>query len=431
MHFRPRIVILGGGFAGAYCAQSLEKHLAGRGAEVSLINESNYFIFSPLLIEAGTGSLEPRHAVVPLRAFLRSTRFIMATVRGVDLDLQRVGYRLWASAHDDEVPYDHLVVALGSITRLPAVPGLKQFGFQIKGLSDAVALRDRAVQLLENADATTDPQEKRALLNFVVVGGNYTGVEVAGEFEYFLRQACKVYPNVDRRDYSVTLIEIADRILPALDRELAEFARSHLEGRGIRVRLKSSVVELLEDSVVLSSAESLPSKTVIWCAGIAPNPLVAGLGLPLDEFGFIRCRPDLQVEGFNNVWAIGDCASNPDEEGEPYPATAQHAVQLGSCLGENLSRLIHGKAPRPCRISSKGSLAALGCRTGVAQLFGIKLAGFPAWFLWRSFYLAKMPTLSRRIRVALDWTLDFFFSREFVQTGIHRRSDPDRNKPAE
>ena len=170
---------------------------------------------------------------------------------------------------------------------------------------------------------------------------------------------------------------------------------------------------------------------MIWCAGIAPNPLVAGLGLPLDEFGFIRCRPDLQVEGFNNVWAIGDCASNPDEKGEPYPATAQHAVQLGSCLGENLSRLIHGKAPRPCRISSKGTLAALGCRTGVAQLFGIKLAGFPAWFLWRSFYLAKMPTLSRRIRVALDWTLDFFFSREFVQTGIHRRSDLDRNKPAE
>ena len=329
MHFRPRIVILGGGFAGAYCAQSLEKHLAGRGAEVSLINESNYFIFSPLLIEAGTGSLEPRHAVVPLRAFLRSTRFIMATVRGVDLDLQRVGYRLWSLAHDDAVSYDHLVVALGSITRLPDVPGLKQFGFQIKGLSDAVALRDRAVQLLENADATTDLQEKRALLNFVLVGGNYTGVEVAGEFEYFLRQGCKVYPNVDRRDYSVTLIEIADRILPALDRELAEFARSHLEGRGIRVRLKSSVVELLEDSVVLSSGESLPSKTVIWCAGIAPNPLVAGLGLPLDEFGFIRCRPDLKVEGFNNVWAIGDCASNPDEEGQPYPATGPARRPIG------------------------------------------------------------------------------------------------------
>ena len=422
---------MGGGFAGAYCAQSLEKHVGSRGAEVSLINESNYFIFSPLLIEAGTGSLEPRHAVVPLRAFLRSTRFIMATVKGVDLDLQRVGYRLWGSAHDDEVPYDHLVVALGSITRIPNVPGLKQFGFQIKGLSDAVALRDRAVQLLESTDATTDLQEKRALLNFVVVGGNYTGVEVAGEFEYFLRKACNVYPNVDRRDYSVTLIEIADRILPALDRELAEFARSHLERRGIQVRLKSSVVELLENSVVLSSGESLPAKTLIWCAGIAPNPLVAGLGLPLDELGFIRCRPDLQVEGFNNVWAIGDCASNPNEEGKPYPATAQHAVQLGRCLGESLSRLIHGKAPRPCRISSKGSLAALGCRTGVAQLFGIRLAGFPAWFLWRSFYLAKMPTLSRRIRVALDWTMDFFFSREFVQTGIHRHSDPVKNERAE
>ncbi len=423
MHSRPRIVILGGGFAGAYCAQSLEKHVRGADAEVSLINESNYFIFSPLLIEAGTGSLEPRHAVVPLRAFLTSTRFIMATVRGVDLDSQRVGYRLWGSDHDDEIPYDHLVVAPGSITRIPDVPGLKRFGFQIKGLSDAVALRDRAVQLLESADATADPHEKRALLNFVVVGGSYTGVEVAGEFEYFLRKACRVYPNVDQEDYSVTLIEISDRILPALDRELADYARSHLEGRGIQVLLNSSVDELREDSVVLAGGESLPSKTLIWCAGIAANPLVAGLGLPLDELGFIRCRPDLRVEDFNNIWAIGDCASNPDEEGKPYPATAQHAVQLGSCLGENLGRVIHGKSPRPCRISNKGSLAALGCRTGVAQLFGIKLAGFPAWFLWRSFYLARMPTLSRRIRVALDWTLDFFFSREFVQTGIHRPGD--------
>ncbi len=423
MHSRTRIVILGGGFAGAYCAQSLEKHVRGADAEVSLINESNYFIFSPLLIEAGTGSLEPRHAVVPLRAFLTSTRFIMATVRGVDLDSQRVGYRLWGSDHDDEIPYDHLVVAPGSITRIPDVPGLKRFGFQIKGLSDAVALRDRAVQLLESADATADPHEKRALLNFVVVGGSYTGVEVAGEFEYFLRKACRVYPNVDQADYSVTLIEISDRILPALDRELADYARSHLEGRGIQVLLNSSVDELREDSVVLAGGESLPSRTLIWCAGIAANPLVAGLGLPLDELGFIRCRPDLRVEDFNNIWAIGDCASNPDEEGKPYPATAQHAVQLGSCLGENLGRVIHGESPRPCRISNKGSLAALGCRTGVAQLFGIKLAGFPAWFLWRSFYLARMPTLSRRIRVALDWTLDFFFSREFVQTGIHRPGD--------
>ncbi len=430
MDDRPGIVILGGGFAGAYCAQSLEKHtVRGRGADVSLINESNYFIFSPLLIEAGTGSLEPRHAVVPLRAFLRSTRFVMASVKAVDLDSQRVAYRLWGSSHDDEIPYDHLVVALGSVTRLPDLPGLKEFGFQIKGLSDAVALRDRAVQLLESADATRDPREKRALLNFVVVGGNYTGVEVAGEFEYFLRKASKVYPNIDQSDYSMTVIEIADRVLPALDRELADFARAHLEDRGIRVRLNSSVAELSEDSVVLSGGESLPSRTVIWCAGIAANPLVADLGLPVDESGFIRCRADLRVEGFNNVWAIGDCASNPDEKGKPYPATAQHAVQLGNCLGESLSRLIRGQEARPCRISNKGSLAALGCRTGVAQLFGIKLAGFPAWFLWRTFYLARMPTWSRRIRVALDWTLDFFFSREFVQTGIHHRRDLDRNQP--
>ena len=348
MDDRPGIVILGGGFAGAYCAQSLEKHtVRGRGADVSLINESNYFIFSPLLIEAGTGSLEPRHAVVPLRAFLRSTRFVMASVKAVDLDSQRVAYRLWGSNHDDEIPYDHLVVALGSVTRLPDLPGLKEFGFQIKGLSDAVALRDRAVQLLESADATRDPREKRALLNFVVVGGNYTGVEVAGEFEYFLRKASKVYPNIDQSDYSMTVIEIADRVLPALDRELADFARAHLEDRGIRVRLNSSVAELSEDSVVLSGGESLPSRTVIWCAGIAANPLVADLGLPLDESGFIRCRADLRVEGFNNVWAIGDCASNPDEKGKPYPATAQHAVQLGNCLGGEPESIDPGTGSAP------------------------------------------------------------------------------------
>ena len=424
---RPRIIILGGGFGGAYCAQALERLLPRRSAEVLLIDEKNYFVFYPLLVEAGTGSLEPRHAVVAMRAFLRETAFRMGRILAIDLETRTVSYRLPESSETHNEPFDHLVLALGSVTRLPDIPGLHEHCFEMKSMSDAVGLRDRAIRLLELADATPDAERRRRLLHFVVVGASFTGAEVAGEFEVFLREAGRAYANVHSCDCMMTLIEIGDRILPALDRELSQFALDRMRKRGIDVRLNTGVTEVQAERVKLSPNEWIDTHTVIWCAGIAAPPLLGDLNLPLDNRGYLVCDRDLRVSGHDKVWAIGDCAVNLDASGRPYPATAQHAVRQGAHLARNLARVLSGGSALPCDITSIGAVAALGCRTGVAKIFGMKLAGFPAWFLWRSVYLLKMPGFSRKLRIALDWAMDLVFKREYIQLGVHNHHQKHRS----
>ncbi len=415
-----RIVILGGGFAGAFSAQALERTLARKGHEVVLIDRHNYFVFTPLLVEAGTGALEPRHAVVPLRDFLRATTLRAAEILGVDLACRTVRFRINGSDDETDLPWDHLVFALGSVTRLPPVPGLAENALGMKSLKDAVTLRDRAIQLLEQADATTDAGRRRQLLHFVVVGGSFSGVEVAGETLVFLREAARSYRSIPPDEIRVTLVELAPRILPALDADLAEYATARLRGRGMRVLLRTGVESIAADHALLTTGERLDTRTVIWCAGIAPNPLVARLALPTDGRGWIQCEPDLRVRGHGDVWALGDCAINPDPRGGVYPETAQHAVREAAYLARNLAQVMAGRPSAPCIIDSPGSLAALGCRTAVAKIHGVKLSGFPAWFLWRSIYLFKMPGWARRLRVALDWAMDLLFPRQIVQLGIHR-----------
>ncbi len=423
---RPRIVILGGGYGGAYCAQALKRRLRGVDAEVLLIDRNNYFVFFPLLVEAGTGSLEPRHAVVPVRDFVRGGEFRMAEVRDVDVARQRVAYRLIGDDEDRTVAYDHLVLSLGSVTRLPPVPGLREHGFQMKSLGDAVALRDRAIQLLELANASDATRRDPGLLHFVVVGGNFTGAEVAGEFEMFLKNASRRYPHVRREDCRFTLIELSDRILRSLGGDLSDFAMRHLSRRKIDIMLETSIREVHADHVVLDSGHRLDTRTVIWCAGIEPNPLIAGLGLPCDEHGYILCERDLRVKGFENLWAIGDGAVNTDAKGQAYPATAQHATRQGAHAARNIASVLKGRSTTPCELANRGTLAALGCRTGVAKVFGFRISGFAAWWLWRTVYLLKMPRLSRKVRVALDWTIDMVFSRDYVQLGVHRSDSMSR-----
>ncbi|MBI1369545.1 MAG: NAD(P)/FAD-dependent oxidoreductase [Planctomycetes bacterium] len=419
----PRILIIGGGFAGAYCVSHLHRKLRPAEADITLVNRSNYFIFFPLLVEAGTGSLEPRHTVVSLRKFLKKTKIRTAEVTGIDLAARRV-----TAERSDGQPmhfdYDHLVFALGSVTRLPDVPGLREHGFELKSLADAVGLRDRAIELLELADACDDPERRKALLHMVIVGANFSGVELAGEFHVFMRHAARLYPNVSPDECGVTLVEREDRILPALDRSLADYAADHLRGRGVNIRLKQSVTAIGPESATIDNGDTLAAHTVVWTAGIAPNPLIARTGLPTDPRGYIRCERDLRVEGYDHVWAIGDSAVNKDADGHAYPATAQHAVRQGKHLAANLRAVLRGEPTRPCEITNMGSLAALGCRTAVAQVFGFRIAGFPAWFMWRTVYLMKIPGWGRRIRIALDWTINLIFSHEYVQLGLHRaRSD--------
>jgi len=417
---KPHLVILGGGFGGAYCAQGLERAVRRGEVDVTVIDRHNYFIFHPLLVEAGTGSLHPRHAVVSIREFTGNCTFRMAEVEGVDTAAQTVTYRMAGTDVPEQLSYDHLVIALGSVTRIPPIPGLAEHSYELKNVGEAVALRDHAIQLLERADAAGTEAMQRRLLHFVVVGGSFTGVEVAGEFDEFLHDAARHYPGIDRSLIRVTLVEISDRILPALDEGLSAYAARKLVARGVDIRLGSSVASVAADHVRLDSGQRLETETVIWCAGIAPCPVVAGLSVPVDDLGYILCDPGLRVRGFDNVWAIGDGAVNPDPRGRAYAPTAQNAVRQGAHLARTLLRLASGVAPRPFVHEAIGTLAALGCRTGVAKILGIKVSGFAAWFLWRSVYLAKMPGMARKVRVAIDWTLDLVFGRDIVQLGVHR-----------
>jgi len=418
---RIKIVIIGGGFGGAYAAQRLERTLRAMDYELILIDRHNYFIFYPLLIEAGTGNLEPRHAVVSIRSFLDRSNFIMGDVQSINYKEKTLLYKTPEGAHQLGLSYDHLVLALGSVTNFPPILGLDAYAYEMKTLSDAVSLRDRAIQLLETANTIRDAEERKNLLRFVVVGANFTGVEVAGEFDVFLKAASEEYENVSPQECSVVLIELTGRILAAInDPDLSEYASEKLQKRGVDVLTNTTIDQIQRDHVILNNGQQMGTHTVIWCAGIAPNPLLTGGDLPTDKRGWVLCNPDLRVQGFEHVWALGDCAVNPDPDGNPYPATAQHAVGQAYHLAENLARAVRGRPLVPLQLSSKGVLAALGCRTAVAKVFGIKLSGFPAWFLWRTVYLLKMPGWARRIRIALDWTIDLLFKKDYVQLGVHK-----------
>jgi NADH dehydrogenase len=419
---RTRIVIVGAGFAGATCARRLERLLRPGEADVLLIDVHNFFVFTPLLVEAGIGSLEPRHVIVPIRQFLsRRTRFRMAEVTGVDVQARRVFYHMIGEDEPRVAEYDHLVLATGSVTSLPPVPGLAEHGYEIKSLADAVGLRDRAIHMLERANVCADEAQRRALLHFVVVGANYSGVETAGEFNEFLRAGARQYRNLKPSDVRVTVVERLPRILPAMPASLATYALGKLRAAGIDVRLETTVTRLAADHAVLSTGERLDAHTVVWAAGIAQNPLARVLPLPQDARGYLLCEADGRVRGQQNVWAIGDTAVNPAPGGGVYPPTAQAAVRQGTCLAQNIARVLRGGAAKPFAFRDLGAVSAIGCRSAVADIMGIRLSGFAAWWVWRTIYLLKMPTLSRKVRVMIDWTLELFFKREIVQLGLHAR----------
>jgi len=414
-----RIVIVGGGFGGAYCARRLAKRFRGTATEVRLIDRRNYLIFYPLLVEAGTGSLEPRHTVVSLREFVPDGRFMMAEV--TDVDLAGGSVRCHIQQLDDhiDVAYDYLVLSPGSVTRLPDVSGLSEHAQTIKSLADAVALRDHAIAMLEVADAVSDPDQRRDALRFVVVGANFTGVEVAGEYFTFLREASKRYRNIKEDDVSVILVELEDRILSALPDDLSEYALRKMKAFGIDVRLEETVTRIGPNDVHLRSGGRLATQSVIWCAGIAPAPLIGKLDCRTDDRGYLETDRDLRVPGCANIWAIGDSAVNRDAQGTPYPPTAQHAVRQAKHAATDIVRVIQGRPTRPCNVKPLGSLAAIGCRTGVAKVLGVKLSGFAAWWLYRTVYLVKMPGLARKLRLLVDWTMALFFRRNYVQLSTH------------
>lgn len=425
---KKRVVVLGGGFGGAYAAQALDRKLP-KDYDLTVIDRNNFLLFYPLLVEAGVGTIESRHVVVPIRKFLRRGELRMAEVEAVDLAQKQICLKVNGSDVPEQLHYDHLVIALGSVTKFPDILGLRENGFQFKSLSDGIELRDRGIRLLELANSTRDPLKRQAILRVVVVGSNFTGIEFAGEYQAFLREAAKSYDNIVASDISVMVIEYAERILPALGEELAEFAHKHLQKRGLDIRVKTTLTKVDRYSVELTTGETVETYTAVWCAGIAPSPLLKQIsGLPLNKFGYITCDRTMQVEGLDNVWAIGDSATILNEQGKPYTQTAQNATREGTQVAANIIRAIKGEEQKPFHHKDQGSLTALGCRTGVAKLMGVKVAGFLAWFMYRTIYLFKMPSWSRRIRIMLDWTTDLFFRKDPVQLGIRTSSRASRDE---
>ncbi|MEL7239006.1 MAG: FAD-dependent oxidoreductase, partial [Planctomycetota bacterium] len=291
----------------------------------------------------------------------------------------------------------------------------------MNSLTDAIVLRDRMVQLLEQASLTEDLTKRCELLHLTVVGGGFTGIEVAGEFDQYLKSAARSYPNLDPANIKVTVLNRGDQILKSMSPELGEWTIRHFKERGIDVKLNTSAKTILENAVELTDGTCLPARTVVWCAGIAPNPSVKYFDVPTNDRGYIQCRRDLTVEGYDNVWGLGDAAVNPQAEGRPaYPATAQAAVGQAKVGAQNIIRTLRGEATKPCDLQNKGTLAAFGHGDAVAETFGIKLTGWIAWFMWRGVYLAKMPGFGRKVRIAADWTLSLFTRRDFVELGVER-----------
>ena len=422
-----RIVVLGGGFGGAYCVQHLEKLLWWRRdlrerVEIVLIDRNNYFAFSPLLVEAGTGAVQPQHAVVGLRRFCRDARFVMAEVTDIDLKAQQVKYQVIGETSACTLVYDHLVLSMGTVTLKPPVPGLKEHGFEMKTLTDAIALRDRVIEMLEHANAIDDAEKRRELLTLTVVGGSFTGIETAGEFHGYMTRAVEQYPRLSKEDVSVVILNRGDQLFKALDPSLGEYTLRHLRQRGIDVKLNTEAKTIHANTVELSDGTRLPARTVVWAAGIAPNPSVKFFDVPTDKRGYILCERDLRVKGFDTVWGLGDAAYNPDAKGDAYPATAQAAVQQAKICAKNLIRVLEGEPTKTADFTDKGQLAAFGRGDAVAQTFGMKITGWPAWWMWRTVYLMKMPGLGRKLRVAADWTLDLFTRRDFVELGLRDAS---------
>jgi NADH:ubiquinone reductase (H+-translocating) len=419
---KKRIVIVGGGFGGAYAAQALAKK-APRDTEVVLIDRQNFLLFYPLLIEAGVGNLEPRHVTVPIRKFLgKKAKFVMADVQKMDLQNQQVVYQVAGLDEPGQVHYDHLILAPGSITKRPPIPGLAEHAFELKSLRDSIEFRDRGIRLLEMANTIDDDEERKALLRIVIVGSNFTGIELAGEYQEFLVEQAENYPNLEPGDVQVVIVEHNERILPAIDADLALFARRHLEKRGLVIHTKTTLTEVGADYVILTTGQKLRTHTTVWCAGIAPSPLIQKApGLPTNERGYIVCDRTTKVQGFENVWAVGDSAFIPDPNGKPYVPTAQNSSRQGPLSAENVLRSIRGEELKTFDFNALGSLAALGRRSAVARVLGMKFSGFIAWFMFRTVYLMKMPSWSRKVRIVIDWTLSLFFKQEPVQLGVRER----------
>lgn len=427
---KKKIVILGGGFGGLYTAIALEKQARRLPLDVTLINRNNYFLMTPLLFEAGSGVLEPRHAVSPIRSLLKTTRFVQGEVQSVDLDRKLVSAR---SADElREFPFDHVVVAVGGVTNTSLVPG-SEHALTFKTMGDAIFLRNRTIQLFERADLETDPTRRLAMLRFVIVGAGLVGTELAAELGAFVHHVVRAYKHIDPKELKFDLIEVGKRIMPEVDPELSEYATRILTRHGISVRVETKVKSIEPGRILLDTdhEDTISSNTIIVATGVKPSPIVERLNLEKNNRGRIVTDSSMRVSGRSDVWSLGDCAAIPDpldSQGRPYPQLAQHALREAKVLADNIVRSIQRQEPQPFIYANKGVMAALGEFHGVGRVYKFRIYGFVAWWVWRTYYLLQMPRWPRRIRIMIDWTIALFFSNDIVELDLFGEEHPLQRK---
>jgi NADH dehydrogenase len=401
---RGGTLVLGGGFAGGYVARLLGR----RGATV--VSQENFMLYTPLLPEAGAGTLEPRHVVVPLRQMCPHAELVLGRATGVDLERSVVAVDTLAG--ELEIGYERLVVALGAVTRALPIPGLAEHGLGFKDLADAIALRNRVLRQLERASIRPDAAEE---LGFVFVGAGYAGVEALGELNDLAHDALRFYPALRGIPQRWVLVDAAPKILPEIPRRLGEYAARHLERRGVEIHVSTTLDSFDGREAVLSNGARIPARTLVWSAGVRPHPLLADLGLPLDARGRVVVDETLRVVGRENVWSLGDCAAVPNTRtpGVTDPPTCQHALRQARRLARNLTG-----PPKPYGYRMLGQVATLGRHKGIAEIPGLRLRGFLGWFVARTYHLYQLPLLSRKLRVVVDWTVALFFRRDVVELSV-------------
>jgi NADH dehydrogenase len=374
--------------------------------------------YQPFLPEAAAGSVEARHVVVPLRRVLRRCEVLNGRLVGLDHG-RRLATVQPTRGPALELTYDVVVVALGSVARTLPIPGLAEQGIGFKQVEEAISLRNQVLEKLDVASSVTDRAAREALLTFVFVGGGYAGIEALAELEDMASYATRYYPTLSSKELRFVLVEATERILPEVGEDLGRYTVDELRKRGIDVRLGTRLESCVGGHVVLSDGDRFDAETLVWTAGVKASPALASTDLPLDERGRVRCRADLRVEGLDGAWSAGDCAAVPDlaNPGRLCSPSAQHAVRQGRQLGENIALVLAGREPHAYVHKHAGSVASLGLHKGVAQVYGVKLRGWPAWAMHRTYHVSRVPTLNRKVRVVLEWTLALFFRREVVSLG--------------
>lgn len=413
-----RVLILGGGFAGLEVAQNLEKIFKQRDdVEITLVNQNNYLIFTSMLAEVVSSSIEATNIVIPLRECLKKASFKELIADSIDLGKKTVTFHR-ADTHElKTLEYDYLVLAMGSVTGFHGVEGAEEYSFPLKNLADAMELRSHVIDMFEMADLEDDHDVRRGLLTFTVVGGGYTGIEVAAELNDYVGASRRFYRNVKSDEVKVVVIDPGDRIMHEMSEGLADYGLTLLKKRGMEFRLKTRISKVTPGSVETADGGKIETHTAIWAAGTSPQPVIASLPCA-DPKGRIEVNEYMEVPGYPGVWALGDCAVIPDPHtGKPYPPTAQHATREGKRAAHNVAAAINGKEGdrRPFIYQTQGMLAPLGRRSAVAEIKGLRFSGFFAWLLWRGIYLGKLPGWDRKVRVAIDWLLDIFLPKDIVQ----------------